>query len=105
MGLRSGLAVWRQHRRKLAGFAGVLALLGPAPGHDGFDLSYPLIRVIFDSPAFALMDMSASSIALVVGLWCIAGLGYFAMVFVPLTMLVILLASLFGSGPPSKGGR
>lgn len=103
MSLSSGLDFWRSHRRTLAGLSLALSLLGPAPAREGFDLTYPLIRVFY---LFA-MDLPSgqylSQLPFLVALWSLFWGIYGVLVFLGLTPLVILAAGVAGATPPASG--
>ncbi len=101
MGLHSGLAAWRAHRRALAWLSVGLGLFGPALGREGFDLSYPLIRLCFELLTSPMMDMPASQLALVAAVWGLCWAVYAAFVFLAATILFVLVAALAGGSTAS----
>jgi hypothetical protein len=105
MSLDAGLSFWRKHRRKLAWFAGALSLLGPAPGREGFDLAYPLVRLFAGFLTMPTDGLSLSEVSILAAIWGISWTIYFLIVLGAITVLTVVMIGITSSAPEADEPR
>lgn len=103
MSIKAGVLLVRNNLRQLALISGVLVLFGPAPGREGFDLSYPLIRLVFAVGALDMREILTAEIAIFIALMIVCWVIYFSIALLVLSIVVFAISSVFKSAADRAG--
>lgn len=103
MSIEAGELFVQKNLRKLALISGVLALFGPALGREGFDLSYPLIRLVFAAGALDMREILTAEIAIFIAVMIVCWAIYFFIALLVVSIVVFAISSVFKSAADRAG--